>query len=201
MRGTRLLHKHLLLIALSLTMLLLLAIETSGGNWFEYQRTAILEGQVWRLVSGHFTHINLSHLLLNLAGLALIWVLGLGRLSPMRLVMAILVCCVSISCALLVFNTDLTWYRGFSGVLHGQFAVVAAQYLKDHIYFSILLFLSLALKLVYEQLFERMPWHQGFSDFTVIADAHLYGSITGLLIAMMFFNPWRKSSQQTPTIS
>jgi rhomboid family GlyGly-CTERM serine protease len=180
-----------------MVMLLLQAIDTSVGNLLEYQRAAILEGQGWRLVSGHFTHINQSHLLLNLAGLVLIWAIGLGKLSPLRLVTAIFVCCVSISCALLVFNTDLTWYRGFSGVLHGLFALVAAQYLKDHTYFSILLFLSLALKVIYEQILERMPWHQGFTDFSVISDAHLYGSITGLIIALMFFNPWANLRKKT----
>lgn len=167
-------------------MLLLMTIESSGANRFEYRRTAILAGEVWRLVSGHFTHINWSHLYLNLAALLLIWLLGLGRLGIMRQLIAIFLCCMTISLAMLAFNSEIAWYRGFSGVLHGLFALVAAQYLRDHRYFSILLFLSLALKITLEHILERIPWHQGHSDFWVIADAHLYGSIAGLVIAIAF---------------
>ena len=193
-------YRHLVLIALLAVMLLLQSMHDSLGSWFEYQRAAILDGEVWRLISGHFTHINWSHLLLNLAGLALIWVLGFGRLGIIRQLYAIFFCSLAISCALLVFNTDIAWYQGFSGVLHGLFAVIAAQYLTDHKYFSLLLFLSLAIKIAHEQLVGRMPWHQEFTDFLVVADAHLYGAIAGLVIAVMYFLP-RAPSQNRDVIS
>ena len=45
-----------------------------------------------------------------------------------------------------------------------------------------------------------MPWHQEFTDFLVVADAHLYGAIAGLVIAVMYFLP-RAPSQNRDVIS
>ena len=42
---------------------------------FEYDRTLILQGELWRLMTGHFAHSNFNHLALNCAGVVLIWAL------------------------------------------------------------------------------------------------------------------------------
>ena len=199
MNPARLLHQQLVLIVLVLTMLTLQSLNASSGTWLEYQRAAILHGEVWRLLSGHFIHINWSHLLLNLAGLALIWILGFSDLGMIRQLTAIFLCCLAISCAMLVFNPGLDWYRGFSGVLHGLFAIVAVRYLSDHRYFSLLLLVSLALKIVYEKTLGPMPWHQDPGNYLVVVNAHLYGSITGLLVAALFY--WHPADRQEDEIT
>src|SRR5262245_13977247 len=40
-----------------------------------YERAAVFRGELWRLVTGHIVHLGWSHTLLNLAGLALVWML------------------------------------------------------------------------------------------------------------------------------
>ena len=54
---------------------LLLAVLQAAG-WrraLEYRRSALLQGQVWRLVTGSFVHLGWDHLLRDLLGLFLIW--------------------------------------------------------------------------------------------------------------------------------
>ena len=40
-----------------------------------FDRGGIAAGELWRLLTGHFVHLGVSHTLLNLAGLLLVWVL------------------------------------------------------------------------------------------------------------------------------
>ena len=50
----------------------------AGRDTFRYDRLQIENGEYWRLVSGHFVHLGTTHLLLNMAGLVLVWLL-VGR--------------------------------------------------------------------------------------------------------------------------
>ncbi|MEC7509473.1 MAG: rhombosortase, partial [Pseudomonadota bacterium] len=49
--------------------------EPMSGNYLAYDRYAIQGLETWRIVSGNIVHTNGYHLLLNLAGLALLWAL------------------------------------------------------------------------------------------------------------------------------
>ena len=48
----------------------------------KYDRLAIEGGDWWRLITGHFVHLGLSHLALNIAGLLLVWILAGDTASP-----------------------------------------------------------------------------------------------------------------------
>jgi membrane associated rhomboid family serine protease len=58
------------LVLLALVLLSLLG--ESGRLALRYQRDAVLQGEYWRLVTGHLVHGSLQHLILNTAGLGLI---------------------------------------------------------------------------------------------------------------------------------
>ena len=59
--------------ALLLSVLfLLLALLPAATHWLDYRRELIAGGEVWRLFSGHFTHLNLAHAVMNAAGLLLV---------------------------------------------------------------------------------------------------------------------------------
>ena len=48
-----------------------------GREALAWDRSALADGELWRLVTGHFAHLGWSHLGLNLAGLALVaWIAG-----------------------------------------------------------------------------------------------------------------------------
>ena len=86
---------------------------------FRFDREAILHGHVWRLISGHLVHLGWSHLWLNIAGLALIWVLVGRCFSTQQWGIIFAGSALGIGLGLLIFNPELGWYVGLSGVLHG----------------------------------------------------------------------------------
>ena len=49
-----------------------------GREVLKYERLSIEDGEYWRLLTAHFTHLGYTHLLLNMAGLVLVWLL-VGR--------------------------------------------------------------------------------------------------------------------------
>ena len=57
---------------------LALLIQLAGNaaqSALRFERQSIVAGDLWRLLSGHLVHLGWTHLLLNLAGLALVWAL------------------------------------------------------------------------------------------------------------------------------
>ena len=40
--------------------------EPVSGSLFAFEREAIMDLEIWRLISGHFLHTNLAHLVLKL---------------------------------------------------------------------------------------------------------------------------------------
>ena len=152
-------------------------------------------GQWWRLLSGHLVHLGWSHLMLNLGGLALAWLL-VGRLfSASFWVLLLLICALSTSLGLLFFNPLLDWYVGLSGVLHGLLlagGVVSALRGEREAW---LLCALVAGKLLWEQLLGPLPGSSDAAGGTVIVDAHLYGGVSGLvagLLAVAMARPMRE---------
>ncbi|MEJ2591714.1 MAG: rhombosortase [Candidatus Thiodiazotropha sp.] len=149
----------------------------------EYNRTAILAGEWWRLVSGHFVHLSGSHLLMNLAALWLIRELFLQRENP-------LVCClyrlplltIGTALGLLLLSPELAWYRGLSGILHGLLVFALLQQLTRQPGSTALLLTLLAGKLAWEQLAGPLPGSESWTGGRVIVDAHLYGALSGVLL-------------------
>lgn len=91
-------------------------------DWMLWQRQALAEGQVWRLVTPAFVHLGWTHALANAAGLLIWWrleSLGPRPLSGRAKVAAFLAGAVLLHLSLLL--TDYEWYAGASGVLYGLF--------------------------------------------------------------------------------
>lgn len=57
---------------LAVVLVLLWFTGEAGRDLLRYERTAVLQGQYWRLLTGHLVHYSGQHLLLNGVGLALI---------------------------------------------------------------------------------------------------------------------------------
>ena len=86
-----------------------------AARLLEYDRAAILRGELWRLLTGHWTHLSLDHLALDVAafaalGGALVWV---GRRLFWRTVLG---SALAISLSLLVCGQEWSTYRGLSGI-------------------------------------------------------------------------------------
>lgn len=147
-----------------------------------YERGAIIEGELWRLVTGHWVHLGWLHLALNLAGLLLIWSLWGPALRSVQWLLCTLWIAMAQSLLLLALNPEIHWYVGLSGLLHGLFAAGALRQLCSAPVINGGALVGLAGKLLLEAL--------NFSGGTailgtdqVVEEVHLYGAVSGVIYA------------------
>jgi rhomboid family GlyGly-CTERM serine protease len=89
----------------------------------QYDRTAILQGQIWRLITGNLVHWSAAHFLLDISVFVFVGLLfedSFGKSYPWMLLVVSLVVTISV----LVGLPEMITYRGFSGVDSGQLAGV-----------------------------------------------------------------------------
>jgi len=174
---------------LAAVLLLLGIFQDALNNFLVYERSAIENGEVWRLFSAHLVHTNAWHLGMNLVGLVLCLVYFREQLS-LALFLG-LVCLVMPLLGLLLFylDTDLASYLGFSGVLYGLFvALCILSWSRQPAVLSIAL-LAVAFRLAWEQF--RYLDASGFNEtihpllgMPVYVNVHLYGALCGALMGL-----------------
>lgn len=174
--------------ALVLAVALVSLIVAWGGEpWrvvLRYDRAAILNGhEYWRLITGHVVHADQHHLLLNLAGLALIASLCRGCFSVRQWLIVLICVLVAMDVGFLFAMPELAWYVGLSGALHGVLAAGALRWWQiESRWLAALLSAILVVKLAWEQSQGALPLS---GDLTVIVNAHLYGALGGAVAAAL----------------
>ncbi|WP_045856418.1 rhombosortase [Teredinibacter purpureus] len=174
-------------------LMVILALGIGGGivnPLLEYQRDAILEGEIWRVLSGHLVHLGVTHTLLNLLGFVLIAYIFRALVLPIVWWLSVFTLAVGISILLLIYNPALHYYAGLSGVLHGLFVMLAIIALWAPREFNRLsLFTMLVFvfaKLVYEQTtYYSAGYIEAAMNAPVIVDSHLYGALLGFVIGFV----------------
>ena len=159
----------------------------SGRAWLQYDRAAILDAQLWRLLTGHFVHLGPGHYVLNAIAVFLVWVAVSEYLTNRQWLIATAVTIVCVNAGLWLFNPEIVWYVGMSGFLHGLLVtgiVKGFQFLPRQ---AVLGGLVVAAKIVYEQMLGPMPGSEQSAGGDVVVDAHLYGALAGLAIAAVFW--------------
>ena len=174
------------LVAVVIGVMALIAGLSGGFGWeaLRYERAAILEGELWRLVSGHWLHLGWSHLGLNLAGLLLVWLLWGKALKSLEWTVGVLWIAVVQSLLLLALHPDIQWYVGLSGLLHGLFAVGALRQIAGEPLVAGVSLMALAGKLLLE--FGGSTGGAVSSGaFPVVGEAHLYGVVSGVVYVVL----------------
>lgn len=166
-----------------------------GSLWFRYDRNSILTGELWRVITGHFVHLGWKHFAMNIAGLVLIWLLFGRLMSARKWVICIIVNALFISIGFIIFNKELHWYVGLSGILHGMFVCGAIASIAQGYRTEALLLLLLAGKLLWEQLEGSLPGSASFAGGDVVVDAHLYGALIGAICAIFLVRKQTKPAQ------
>jgi rhomboid family GlyGly-CTERM serine protease len=164
---------------------LLLALPELGGEPLRallmYDRGGIAHGEWWRLLSAHFVHLDAEHAFLNGLGVVLMWALFARDYSPLRWLAIYLFASLAISAGLWWLNPGLQWYVGASGALHGVMTAGTLAHLRRRDLDGWILAVFIIAKLSYEQFAGSMPF-AGTSN--TVVDAHLYGAIGGLALAL-----------------
>lgn len=171
-----------------------------GQAGFRFDRAGIASGEWYRLVTGHFVHLSLEHLLLNVAGLALVWFLVGGAVSLVGWVIAAALALLAIDIGLLVALPELAWYVGLSGLLHGLLAtgLVASWSLGRPELRA--LAVILVLKLAWESLVGPVPGSGSLAGGDVVTESHLFGAIGGTVAGLLYrlYNAPPSQQQRTP---
>ena len=149
--------------------------------YLQFDRSLIEQGEFWRILTGNLIHYNFEHLWMNLAGLALGMYLLAFRYSLIYWFIMVIFCSIAVGVGLYFFDTNMRYYVGLSGALHG---ILVAGAITEYFYnktTSVLLLLFIVCKLAYEQFIGPLsvPLSSGTS---VAVNAHLYGAISGFLI-------------------
>ncbi|MGR5119257.1 rhombosortase [Vibrio astriarenae] len=172
------LKPYLFVMSVSIVVCLLqLEYPQSYAIW---QRQYIVDGEWWRVVSGHFTHTNHYHLLMNLAAL---WVMAF-IFKPQPQSLAVVFTASSITIGLLNFLTPVQEYAGLSGVLHSVFAYFALNEALNGLKSSWLLVAGIVAKVSWEQLYGASASTAQLIQASVAVDAHMFGVVVGLLLAI-----------------
>lgn len=191
-RVQRLLRQHWPVLVVILPCLLL----ACGGDALRlplrYDRVAIQHGEIWRLVTGNFVHLGPGHLLEDMAGALLLWLLFADALPGWRTPMTVLVGSLAVGLGLFLGDPGVGWYVGISGALDTLWAAGSLGLIRRRDRFGWILAGFLILKLAYEQLFGPLPFSTGTSGGSVIVDAHLYGALTGALLGFGGGLPWHR---------
>lgn len=150
-----------------------------------YVRSRLPEGEVWRLWTGHLTHVNGSHLLWNLAVFlpAGIWLEGL-RPSAARWFYA--GSALFISASLYFGESGLETYWGLSGVATGQLVLLSLLQLQrkeEQPWFWYAVLGLVGAKIVAELTLTKsvlVDFDRGVRNVPL---AHIAGAVSGLLAA------------------
>ena len=179
--------------------LVLIAVQLLGARAWEtlpYDRAAILAGGEYaRLVTAHFFHYDLAHLAWNLVGLALVAALFAREFDLRGWIVILVAATVAVDLGFLVFEPQLAWYVGFSGVLHGLMAAGLCAWLwrtPDAI--TGLVAGLFALKLGWEHMMGPLPFTASTLAVPVIHEAHTYGAIGGAVAALWILRRQRRAA-------
>jgi rhomboid family GlyGly-CTERM serine protease len=189
--ATRALPPHWPALAgVAFALALPLALGPDGVHALRYDRSAIGDGEWWRLATAHVVHFDATHWAMNLAGLALLWWLFVRDARPAEWAIAVAASASTVSGGLWFLRPDLAWYVGASGVLHGAWAAAGvAAWRRWPLEGGVTLAL-LGAKLALEQRHGALSTDLG-AALPVVTDAHLYGAVGGLAAALAL-RLWRQ---------
>lgn len=149
----------------------------------EFQRQAIAHGEVWRLLTGNFTHFGDYHTGMNAAGLAALVAVLFWYLPAKWFAAGAVMIPLGVGISLFLFAADVEIYRGYSGANYGLLAMGLLLALPQQPRLYALAYCVLLGKIMYEQLpGYDVDYLRGQIGVPVAIEAHLAGFCSGTLI-------------------
>ncbi len=185
------LRRYWLALLLGLLAVLIAAAGDTLQLALRYDRQAIGEGEVWRLLTGHLVHLSSGHLLMNLLGMGLVVVFFWPLLGNGAWLVLILFSALFIALAIYLFHPQVLWYVGLSGIIHALFIAGGLADLRVRPWEGRLFLALVGFKLAWEQLFGPLPGSERSAGGPVLVDAHLYGALAGLAFWLLW-RRWRR---------
>jgi len=179
---------------LGLLCLIIYTVSANNITVLDYNRELIIDGEYWRLLSGNFNHTNIYHLILNLGALAVIGGLHYRYYNSVVYTSLILLLSIGVGVGILWLSPSTHLYVGLSGILHGMIIVGAIIDVTKKYYSGYILIIGTIIKVLNEQLFNSPVEISQLIEAKVLTEAHLYGLVTGLIIAPLYVYLNKKKS-------
>ena len=160
------------------------------GSLFQYDRAAIIDGEVWRVLAGHWAHYSLDHCFWDVLAFAALGV-ACERRNRVRFISCVITSALAISASVWLMLPDLQIYRGLSGIDSALFALLTVVMWSDGrqsgrpelqviALTCLIAFLS---KIGFELMTGRNVFVKAMDPGTVgVPLAHIVGALCGLLI-------------------
>jgi rhomboid family GlyGly-CTERM serine protease len=149
-----------------------------------YERSSILDGEVWRLLTTYLVHAGLGHLLWNVSATAVVALAVARALSARRWLAAALVVALGSSLGVLLLQPGVRAMAGLSGLLHGLLAAGAAAEVRRGERLAWVFLGLLAAKIAWELLAGPTSLGAATVGERVAVGAHACGALAGLLAGL-----------------
>lgn len=177
-------------LCLIVIMLLLEVTKPLSMQWLGFIPTDIEKGEVWRIITGQVLHTNFNHVLLNMAGIVLIWALHGEYYDTKHYTLAVLSSLLLVGIGLLLF-AEYRSYAGLSGILHSLIVYGGVIDIKRHDKTGWLLLIGVLAKVVYEMIIGPTKYTEELIQAGVAVEAHLIGCIVGLIMGFTYLYVYR----------
>jgi len=182
--NNRLKHAVLIWLFIALPAVLIECLDILQLVDLRFQRTLILNGEWWRLVTGHLDHLGWVHFGLNALFLALVLMI----FEPLqRIIFTLgvwLSSVIAISLCLLLFSPELIWYVGLSSSLYSLLIIGIILDVRHPPFFRAAVAVLVFTKVWFEQ-GDQLPWVSQIISGPVAEVSHLYGVATGFVTAII----------------
>ena len=189
--GLNYVSKVSIISILTVAVSLMIYICSEATVLLQYDQTLIKAGEIWRLLTGHWTHWSFDHFLW-----CTITFIVLGsiceKLNKTGFLLSLISSAVIIPAVSWIAAPHMLFYRGLSGICSSIFVtcsvLLARRALLDRDWMNFLLSLVggclFLIKIVYECISGQAFFVQSSDVFTPVPLAHLTGGITGLIAAV-----------------
>ena len=164
------------------------------SSFLQYDRDRIESGEIWRLLTSHWTHWSVEHLLWD-AAMFMVLLFVYIRRNPKRVGIMLGTSSIAIPLGIYLLQPGLIYYRGLSGLDAALFACIAVQMAKNvmergtpskKVLVSLLL-LGLGLKIAFEAVTGQAVFVAHMApNIVVIPLAHIIGAGIGFITGLRF---------------
>lgn len=149
-----------------------------------YEYNGIMDGEYWRLISGHFVHFSIFHLGFNIVLFGISgWYIEQRRYPGF--VLLIFVSALIIGISMMILNPYMQFYGGLSGIAHGTLYYLALFSLRESKLWgamSWLIIIVVPLKVAMEMVMGGSPLtYVSTETFIPVPLSHMMGIVTALL--------------------
>lgn len=168
-----------------LMMCLLIHYIPEISDMLIYDRAAISDGELWRLVSSPLVHYDKAHLYYNLMAFGIAgWCVE--SVSPGYFSILCLSNAMLMTPILFITMPEMNQYAGLSGIACSMLVFYALHHFSESRWLSLAILMAISAKIVFELLNARsvLPYPNQ-SSFTIVPQSHLIGCLIAVMMCMI----------------